>query len=224
MKKKIVALCLVVALAVVAIGGATLAYFTDTDSKANTFTTGKVDITLNDEFEQNSKLVPAVVDEDSNILNSVDKVVSVTNNTGSEEAYVRLHIAVPASIDELIGLWYDDATGWNWNEDTRVDYTTTIDGVEYNVVCLTYSEKMAPKATTTNVFQWVTMEPWATNDDVAEVNGNFNIIVVAEGTQAAGFSDAFTALEAAFGTPSATANPWNNYGVTTTTPEAGDAE
>ena len=47
MKKKIVALCLCIALAVVAIGGATLAYFTDkTTEVKNTFTVGKVDIDL----------------------------------------------------------------------------------------------------------------------------------------------------------------------------------
>lgn len=46
MKKKIVALCLCVALAVVAIGGATLAYFTDTDDATNTFTVGNVEIQL----------------------------------------------------------------------------------------------------------------------------------------------------------------------------------
>ena len=42
MKKKIVALCLCVALAVVAIGGATLAYFTDTKTATNTFAMGDV--------------------------------------------------------------------------------------------------------------------------------------------------------------------------------------
>ena len=47
MKKKIVALCLCIALAVVAIGGATLAYFTDTTKNVtNTFTVGKVNIDL----------------------------------------------------------------------------------------------------------------------------------------------------------------------------------
>lgn len=46
MKKKIVALCLCVALAVVAIGGATLAYFTDTDNETNTFAVGNVKIQL----------------------------------------------------------------------------------------------------------------------------------------------------------------------------------
>ena len=46
MKKKIVALCLVVALAATAIIGGTLAYFTDNDAKTNTFTVGNVKIQL----------------------------------------------------------------------------------------------------------------------------------------------------------------------------------
>ena len=46
MKKKILALCLVVVLAVTAITGVTLAYFTDTDNATNTFTVGNVDIEL----------------------------------------------------------------------------------------------------------------------------------------------------------------------------------
>ena len=69
MKKKIVALCLCVALAVVAIGGATLAYFTDTDNETNTFTVGNVKIDLIEQergenglqdFTQNKKLSPIV--------------------------------------------------------------------------------------------------------------------------------------------------------------------
>ena len=68
MKKKIVALCLCVALAVIAIGGATLAYFTDRDNADNTFTVGNVKIDLIEQqrgedgledFEQNKKLYPS---------------------------------------------------------------------------------------------------------------------------------------------------------------------
>ena len=206
MKKKIISLCLIVALAATAIVGASLAYFTDTDAKTNVFTTGKVDITLNDEFEQNSKLVPAVVDEDTNeILNAVDKVVSVTNEEDSEEAYVRVHLAIPSSIRSLIGLWtYEGAKNWVGAEDTRVDtpdYITTIDNVEYVVFVYTYTEKLAANATTTNILDAVTMEPTATNEDVAAVNGNFNIIAFAEGVQAAGFDNAYDALNTAFGVP-----------------------
>ena len=46
MKKKIVAICLCLALAAIAIVGATLAYFTDTKSATNTFTVGNVKIDL----------------------------------------------------------------------------------------------------------------------------------------------------------------------------------
>lgn len=48
MKKKIISLCLVLALALTAIGGATLAYFTDTDEAKNTFTLGSVEIELHE--------------------------------------------------------------------------------------------------------------------------------------------------------------------------------
>ena len=46
MKKKILAICLCLALAAVAVVGATLAYFTDKDAKTNTFTVGSVKIEL----------------------------------------------------------------------------------------------------------------------------------------------------------------------------------
>lgn len=44
--KKILALCLIIVLAVTAVTGATLAYFTDDDSETNTFTVGNVEIDL----------------------------------------------------------------------------------------------------------------------------------------------------------------------------------
>ena len=51
-KRKILALASAVCMvAILAIGG-TLAYFTDKDEATNTFTTGKVDITLNVEFDK----------------------------------------------------------------------------------------------------------------------------------------------------------------------------
>lgn len=49
MKKKIISLCLIVALALTAIGGATLAYFTDNDQKSNNFTIGDIDIAVKEE-------------------------------------------------------------------------------------------------------------------------------------------------------------------------------
>ena len=45
-KKKIVSIALAAALAATAIVGSSLAYFTDTEKKTNTFTVGNVNITL----------------------------------------------------------------------------------------------------------------------------------------------------------------------------------
>lgn len=92
MKKKILALCLVVALAASAITGATLAYFTDTDSVTNTFTTGKIQIELVEEFQQGAKLLPGEG-------NAVDKVVTVKNAEGSEDAYMWIELWIPTALD-----------------------------------------------------------------------------------------------------------------------------
>lgn len=106
MKKKILALCLVVVLAVTAVTGATLAYFTDTDAKTNTFTSGKVDITLNETFgdgnpETSEKLLPGSE-------NAVQKEVSITLNAGSEDSYVWYTWKIPAVLDST-----DGSTGTN---------------------------------------------------------------------------------------------------------------
>lgn len=103
MKKKIVALCLCVALAVVAIGGATLAYFTDTDAKTNTFTVGKIDISLEENYQQNSKLLPG-----SQTVNNVPKEVTIKLEDGSEDAYVWYEWLIPAALDST-----DGSTGTN---------------------------------------------------------------------------------------------------------------
>ena len=63
-KKTILMAAIAVMLVAVLVVGGTLAYFTDTKSATNTFTTGKVSITLNEKnadgtpFTQGQKLLP----------------------------------------------------------------------------------------------------------------------------------------------------------------------
>ena len=249
MKKKILVLCLVVALAVTAVVGGTLAYFTDTDAKTNTFTTGKVDITLNETFnEQTAKLLPG---------KDIAKIVNVTNN--EEDAYVRLHIAFPADtiyygndgVQEYNNLVHFNqkyaslaAGEWNWtptaagvggnypgypgNGTNYNTYTTTIDNVEYRVFVVTYMTKLAKNDTTkTDAMFNVYLDKYADTTDgmtytapankadggyrTAEMSSNLNnykILIVAEGCQAEGFNDPYTALNTSFGVPSSTNNPW----------------
>ena len=122
MKKKIIAICLIAALALTAIGGATLAYFTDTDKAENVFEIGNVKISQKEQertsktdatlkaFTQKKNVLPAVFkyltpkeaitvdgyEFDIRCLegNYIDKIVNVTNE-GTNDAYVRTIIAVP---------------------------------------------------------------------------------------------------------------------------------
>ena len=99
MKKKITALCLCVALLAIAVVGASLAYFTDTDNAKNTFTVGNVKIDLIKQektdnglapFEQGKTLVPGK----SNDGNAVSKIVTV-KNTGDNAAWVWVELRIP---------------------------------------------------------------------------------------------------------------------------------
>lgn len=121
MKKKILALCLVVALAATAIIGGTMAYFTDTDNATNTFTAGGVKIDLIEqerkydeegnvslgEFTQGKVLMPIVGsaqgEKDSTgqpiAANYVDKIVTI-KNTGKSAAWIRAYYAVPSALDD----------------------------------------------------------------------------------------------------------------------------
>ena len=118
MKKKILVLCLVVALAVTAVVGGTLAYFTDKDEATNTFTAGGVDIALIEQqvnkegtalenFKQNQVLMPIVgsAQGDKDAFgqpvaeNYIDKIVTI-ENTGKSGAYVRAYFAIPSALDD----------------------------------------------------------------------------------------------------------------------------
>ena len=96
--KKILALALVVVLAVTAVTGATLAYFTDTDEVKNTFSMGKVDITL-DETNINKPDGDRVQANDYTGTNMVpghsftkDPIIHVQQ--GSEESYIFMDVTI----------------------------------------------------------------------------------------------------------------------------------
>ena len=87
MKRKIMALCLVAILAITAIGGATLAYFTDTtDEVENTFTVGNVNIELTEpEWDPN---------EDHNLLPGVtfEKDPTITVDKKSDDCWIFMEV------------------------------------------------------------------------------------------------------------------------------------
>lgn len=226
MIKKIVTVLLVVALTIsISIGG-TLAYLSDKDAQVNTFTTGNVYIDLWEDFGDNSgieKLLPAVGSaQDDTIKNAVEKEVYVTN-TGSEDAYVRVHIAIPSILDDgtsasanILHFNYEPesigANLWDWSKTTGEPYqgdwnvsTAEIDGVSYNVYTVTYGSKLAPGVSTVDAMSQVYMDSGVTNELITELKATLDdewkIYVCAEATQAEGFADAYEALNEAFGVP-----------------------
>ena len=142
MKKKILSVCLVAVIAIMAIAGATLAYLTDTDKADNVFTIGNVQIELveqqrNDEgngleaFEPNKVLLPIVesaqgeketVDGVAGLptsKNYVDKIITV-KNTGASDAYMRVYIAIPFVLDN-VGDASQNILHFNWTKESRVE-------------------------------------------------------------------------------------------------------
>lgn len=217
MKKKLaLTTALAVAVTSILVVGGSLAYFTDTDSKENVFTVGDVDIRLDEEFIPDSKLYPGEEKD------AVKKEVDVTN-TGSEDAFVRVHIAVPAELDNNGYLHLvKGGDEWSWADQA---YTSTIGNLNYNVYVATYPEGLAPEDTTvSDAITGVYMDAKVTNEIIEELKNKgiiltgsgsdtakrLNIQVMAEGVQTAGFESADAAFAAAL-PYSGASNPFNQY-------------
>lgn len=113
MKKKILSIALVMALASITIIGVTLAYFTDTtNTETNVFTVGNVKIHLTE---------PTWDPDNAHILPSVtipkDPTISVDENSDDAWVFMDLEMNKYASFLKLVGLnegWEDDEVWNNW--------------------------------------------------------------------------------------------------------------
>ena len=148
-KKKIVSLCLAAVLVVMAIAGATVAYFTDTDNETNTFAVGNVKIDLIEQqrgenglvpFEQNKKLYPIVGSAQGEkdgygmptAKNYVDKIVTV-QNTSTEKAYIRAYFAIPSALDDGYDTFNAGLNVLHFNFGNKVEngVVTSTEGAEW---------------------------------------------------------------------------------------------
>ena len=148
MKKKVLSICLVACLALTAVVGGTLAYFTDTNEATNTFTAGgvKIDLieqqvneagTALEDFEQNQVLMPIVGsaqgEKDSFgqpiAENYIDKIVTV-KNTGKSAAYVRAYFAIPSALDDGYETFNAGANILHFNFGNKDGVSTN--GVQWN--------------------------------------------------------------------------------------------
>lgn len=225
-KKKILSLCLVIALAAVAVLGGTLAYFTDTDSATNTMTLGNVNIVqlekdkAGEDFNQNQPLMPAVYTtaiDGSNIVengwfnpaisNVIDKVITV-ENTGTEEAFVRTIIAFETKTeckegtDEVLrdGKEIFDTYFGTLGSFTLLNRNTIkINGVEYVLAVCVYEKALAADAETDPSLKQIFLAPTAGNEVTTLFGSEYTILALSQAVQTAGFGTAAEALNAAFG-------------------------
>lgn len=213
-------------IAILAVGG-TLAYFTDIDAETNIFTVGNVEIDLYETFNPElSKLFPTTGKVDGVQKNAVEKKVYVAN-TGSEDAYVRVHIAIPAVLDVPnnasanvlhFNMSKDSVADgkWSWGKTKDIAnypgndgdwnmYTAAIGGVDYNVYVVTYETALKYNENTCEAIYQVYMDKSVTNEKITELKNilgdDWKILVAAEGAQKEGFADAYEALNEAFGVP-----------------------
>ena len=143
MSKKSLILVVSLVLALTMGLGGTLAFFTDRDSETNVFTVGNVDIELNEDFVQNSPLMPDV---------EINKDAWISNE-GNNDAYVWMTVAVPAQLHDAVDLaWTDDA-----NPEGPVE-AKDADGNDYKVYLVKIEEPLAPGEETPVLLDSVTLK------------------------------------------------------------------
>lgn len=180
MKKKVLLAALAVALIAIMVGGS-LAYFTAEDQVTNTFTIGSVKIEIYENGEATEEdtisfgsLLPIVnIQTPSDDISYIEKVVDV-KNTGSNDAYIRTHIALPTALIDFLQL---DVTtdGWAYNGTLAGSSTATVDGVEYTVFTYDHLAAVAPGAFTNELLQGVYL--MSDVDLVEDANGNLVFVL-----------------------------------------------
>ena len=188
MKKKLTAVALIVCMIAIMLVGATMAYFTDkTEDVENTFTVGSVQIELNETFVQESQLMPGMdVNKDAWIENvgtndawvwaEVLIPAALDDKDDNSPAapglgnslhfnYQGMYAKEYAQNTNAEGKFYNETLSKLWimqYNDKGVKYgfvgTEDICGVAYNKFVMLYSEKLAPKAVTSNFMDKVYMD------------------------------------------------------------------
>ena len=204
MKKKIVTMCLCVALLAVAVIGGTLAYFTDTQEVTNTFSFSKnvtitldeTDITKDDE----SRTKTGNTYEDIYPGQTVVKDPTVHVAADSANCFVRAFVTInnKEALDKIFapdGIQLDQiltGKGSNWE---YIGYKVSGDARVYE---LRYTQELTALADTQAIFQNVVFPATLTEEQIATIK-DLSIVVNAQAVQSAGFDSytaAWTAIDA----------------------------
>ncbi|MBR3490411.1 MAG: SipW-dependent-type signal peptide-containing protein [Bacilli bacterium] len=200
MKKKKTVLAAVILLLMFVVGGA-IAYFTDTDTKTNTFTIGSVDITLTETgwdalTDTDSDGIPDAA-EDMMPGESVTKDPLVNNISTKNPAYVFVKVEVPCTTVESPAtpeeiFTYTVNAGWTELSTAAVACTSggTATHVYYYgsngtlTALAEAADASTPTSTTNPVFSSITLRSTLTGNE--GLSGNKNVVVTGYGIQTEG--------------------------------------
>ena len=219
MKKKLTASVLCLALLLIMLLGSTLAWFTDESGTTNTMTVGNVKIQQNETdasgaaFVQNQHMYPAVIKTltggkiateandlwvDAHINNEITKIVTV-ENIGSEAAYVRTLFAFemkkvgddqwvdPIGTDVILNHTGIEPTG----------ITITVDSTKYAVYVCKYADALDKGETSDSSLRQFYLASHVGNEFFDQVGAQYDILVLSQAVQKAGFDTAADAFNAA---------------------------
>ncbi len=184
--------------------GATLAYLTSKDSVTNTFTVGKVAITLDEApVDANGQEIDGdrVKANTYHLLPSktYDKDPTIHIDDASEEAYLRIEVSFnKASATDKILPMADLAAAANVFKGLDASKWTIVDNTVANDVrtyVLQYNEKISGKTADIVIFTNVVVPSNLTNDQIAELAG-VEMTIVAKAIQSEGFESAAEAFAA----------------------------
>ena len=170
LKKKIFGITLVVGLLVLSIVGTTMAYFTDTDTKTNVFTSGNVEIKLNSDvfLADVGKVYPG---------QNIAKGASV-DNIGSEKAYVGVVITFNSEVNttDITALFKDGEGSTLGGDGFTVSYLQNRDKLQ--AIYVVYNSILTPEAAPVQFFG--TMNVPADWDNNAETNTKMSMFNVSQ--------------------------------------------
>ena len=199
-KKKVFALALSVCVVVLSIASSSIAYFTDTASYTNTFTSGKVDISLT----VNSVVIEssaAYADENVYPGQTIAKSTVINNKDNSQSAYIGAIITVNApknflTVDTAKALF----DGLSTNGGTVYAVKSTVGEIDTFKIYVVYETAKA-KSTSVTVFENVVIpSTWDSEEMEQFVNVNFDVTAYAVQTAGMEGKTALQALQAAFKT------------------------
>lgn len=144
------------------------------------------------------------------VNNEIDKMVFI-ENTGTNDAYVRLYFAFEAGnyvrlerFKQMVHLNLN-STDWTWEWIDKQDHIADIGGTKYFIAMATCNVPIEAGKLSPISLSQIALDPTAKNGDAMAFGGNYDVLVFAQGVQADGFTEDLgytpaTAITKAFGT------------------------